>query len=707
MNERRELWMSGAFATWGLTIAIALISVWTRPAPAGQLPGVATALNYDAHGPFRWILGLMLLPIVLPLALRTIARHLAAGRTWARHSVIVAVLVTLWIITTYRNVALAIIPCAIVIAICALLRDRDLAFTRADVVLVPTFVTTFLAIIDIGGFSVNGAVLIAALIVFIVRVAAGNAYAFVFAPLALILQTNFFARDQRYFGWHALAIVVITPIVMRFFVHARFRKTLVLFVFPLALYAYANAMSRETAEGKPRADFFEDGHSLLPASEYLRGERPYVDVLPAHGLGEDGGFDALAMRVLGPDIGARWRARLVVGNLLSCALYALAFAVTGSAEGAFLAVLLSILTGAYTMHIRMILPVVALTLALRRRWLLAGIVTVVACVISLDFGVFTFVTLLVAAFRVRALRPLLTGLAASALVLFVLFAVFGILGPFFVSTFADTPSVAAAYTLQMFSPPDLMKAFPDVLSVALEPAVFLYLAWCVVAIATALLIARHPRRRFEPVLLLGIWIVLSAISYAERHHLRFGVLVSILIVWLAVRYRRFAIPIAIAAIALAQPTTHLAVVGWMRQSRGPIEPGWVAIDNLPRARGVWFSEKDAAVIASTQKYVTLALKPDETFFDFTNSGILYFLTRRDCPVREYEVAFYETEAKQHEVIRRRESNPKIRAAMVSQAPRFTVDGVANAARAPLVWQYLEQHFEPDFEEGDVVFWRRK
>ena len=38
--------------------------------------------------------------------------------------------------------------------------------------------------------------------------------------------------------------------------------------------------------------------------------------------------------------------------------------------------------------------------------------------------------------------------------------------------------------------------------------------------------------------------------------------------------------------------------------------------------------------------------------------------------------------------------------------RFAVD-IPNQWRAPLVHQYLVDHFEPDFEEGEIVFWRRK
>ena len=751
-SGRRELLVSAAFAVWGLAMAIALITFWTRPAPAGQLPGTATALGFDAHGPMRWVAGLMLLPMLLPLALRPLSRRLAAGQAWAGNSVLAASLVTLWIVTTYRNLAWTIVPCAIVVAICALLRERDLRFTRADAVLVPTFLTAFLAAIDIGGMPVNGAVLVAALIVFAVRVAvallpspAQPATAFVLAPLALILQTGFFARDQRYFGWHALAIVVITPFLLRMFVRVpetKLRKLLVLIVYPLALYAYTNAMSVPTAEGKPRVNFFEDGHSLLPASEYLAGERPYRDVLPAHGLLEDGGFDALAMKLAGVNAGTRLRARFVVGNLLSIALYALAYAATGSAEGAMFAVLLSVMAGTYTMPLRLITP--ATTLALiavgvrnRKRWpwFLAGAGAVVSSVVSLDYGAFTTLVLIVAVVRngrqdagepagwkpalhrassaLHRARPALFGLLTAAVPFFLGLAVFGILGSFLRGTFVETLGVAPAYALELFTPPPLMKefrAFPDVLAVALERTVFPYVAWCVIAIVTGVWITRRPRRRFEAVLLIGLWSVVSAISYAGRHHTRFDMFAAILFVFVILELLRrrnvLAIPAIAAAIVLAAPTTHMAVVGWMRQSRGPIEPGWTEIRDLPRARGALFRETDAQTIESVRKYVSLSLTPDETFFDFTNSGILYFLLRRDCPIREYEVAFYETEEGQREVIRRLEANPKIRAALVSPEPRFAVDGIPNATRAPLVWQYLQTHFTPDFHEGDTEIWRR-
>jgi hypothetical protein len=721
--RRRETLLAVAFAVWGLAIGIALYAIWNRPAPAGQLPGMARAIGIDAHGPFRWMAGLMLLPIVLPLLLRPIARRLAVAEAWARNAVLVAPLVTLWLVTVRRDVVWTLVPCALVIAVCTLLRHRQLGFTRRDAVLVAAFLPAFLAIGDLDhSFPADAAIYTAALLILGLRIAVTflpsalpPALSFIAAPLALILQTGFFARDQRYFGWHALALVVITPFVLRFFLtNARRAIAVLVFVtYPLTLYSYAGALHVSTAEGKPRINFFEDGHSLLPASEYLRGERPYRDILPAHGLVEDGLFDYAAMRFGDVNAGTRTKARTVIGNLVAVALYAVAFAATGSAEAAFFAVLLSFLTGTFRGNIRFLFPLLTLAALCRKRFRLAG---VGAGLTSLDFGAYTFLTLVVAVLRDRdrrdAMRSAAIGIALAAVPLFVALAAFGILDDFVRGTFVETLAAGPAYTLNFFTPPAAMAkagAFPDVLAALLDRETFEYLFWCLTAIFVGVTVTRRVGRRLEPVVLLAVWTVATGISYAERHHIYFGMLAAVLVVYTIRRLPRALAPIAIlATIALAGPTTHIGVIGWMRQARGPLEPHWVELPNLPRARGALFHESDARFVAAAQRYLSLALRPDETFFDFTNSGLLYFLLRRDCPVREYEVAFYESEARQREVIRRLEANRRVQAVLLPRHPhaRFTVDGVPNAERAPLVWAWVQANFHHDFEEGEVVFWRR-
>ena len=164
---RRERLLSIAFAVWGLAIGIALIAIWNQPTTPDQLPGTARAQGFDAHGPFRWIAGLMLLPILMPLVFRPLIRRLVhAPRSWPVNAIVITPVVTLWLVTIHRNVLWALIPCAIVIAVCTLLRDRDLQFTRRDVVLIAAFLPALLAITDIKpGLPVDAAIYIGALLI--------------------------------------------------------------------------------------------------------------------------------------------------------------------------------------------------------------------------------------------------------------------------------------------------------------------------------------------------------------------------------------------------------------------------------------------------------------------------------------------------------------------------------------------------------------
>lgn len=733
-RQRREILLSAAFAIWGLAIAISLAAIWTRPAPPGQLPGLATKLGFDAHGPFRWMAGMIVLPILLPLLLRPVTRRLVDAEPWSFRTTLIAPLVALWFVAISRDWIWATLPFALVISVCVLLRARSLVFTRFDVVLVPTLLASFLGLLDTTSLSIERSFLVAALLVFALRVAVAlipstlpPALAFVAAPLGLVLQTSFFGRDQRYFGWHAVAIAIVTPFALRVLLrNARRAVAILVFVtYPLSLAAYINAVGIQTAEGKPRVNVFEDSHSLLPASEYLDGELPYRDVIPTHGLLEDGLLDFLIMKTRGVSIGAAMKTRFVLGALNVVALYALGYALTGSAGAAFLAVLLASMTNMFTPAFRMLPSLVALALlcgAVRMRrlqWLRYGaIATVIAGATSIDFGAYTFLTLIVAVLRfpgdrLKALRAAAMGIAIVAIPLFGGFAVLGILDDFLRTTFVELLSLGPVYTQTMFERSAVLPAnFPEALVAAFNREGVLYVTWVAAAIVAAVMIARRPRRRFEPLLLVAVFILVTAISYAERHHLYFHIVGAPFIValaWMAVsRSSAYAPAIVVALLILAAPTTHLGVAGWIRDLRGPAEPALVEVPEIPRARGALFHEHDAAALRGVARYASLSLGPGDTWLDFTNRGIFYFLLRRDCPIRQPEVAFYETEERQREVIRRLESDPRIRAVLLPGRDwRYNVDGVFNHERAPLVWQHIETHFAPDFEEGNVVMWRRK
>ncbi|HEY0142751.1 MAG TPA: hypothetical protein VGF48_17760 [Thermoanaerobaculia bacterium] len=605
---------SAALALLGLLLAIALFPVWDRPAPEGQLPGLATKLNFDAQGPFRWVAGLIVLPLLLPLLFA-------------------------------RKKAVAPPP-----------RSKTM---RRSFVLVPVFLAAFLVTMELfPKLDLGHCILVALAVVFL------------------------FAR-------------VRIP-----------RRALAFVIYPLLLYGYCHATYVITAERAPRVSMFEDGHSLMPAAEYLRGERPYVDMLPGHGLLEDGFFDYLALHVVQPEIGSTLRARFVVGCFNAVALYFLVFAATASGEAAMLAVLFAISGGMLTPVIRVLPALIALAFLMQfartrnARWLIgAGFFNVVQGAMSIDFAFYTLVTLVVAVVRQRrGWKHAAIGILAGVVPLFGAFALFGILGAFFRGTFVEVLSLGPVYTLGMFAKPQHWR----------ETA--LYALWCLAAIFAGATVVRRPMRRTEPLFLIAIWMMLAAISYAERQHLYWHWLAPAFVaggVWLLMRRRHALAPLTmVAAIVIAAPMTHLTVVHTFRHAQGSLDPRWRPVPNVPRARGALFLDYDRRVIASVARYLP-TLAPDETFLDFTNRGLLYFLFDRDCPIRYYEVAFYETEERQREVITALEANPKIRAVLVpGPIGAYPVDGVRNRDRAPLVWAYLERHFRPDFAEGDVVFWRR-
>ena len=59
-----------AAAIWGFAIAISLLPFWLGPPPPGQLPGFATSMGLDARAPMRFVLGLILIPLLWTFALR-------------------------------------------------------------------------------------------------------------------------------------------------------------------------------------------------------------------------------------------------------------------------------------------------------------------------------------------------------------------------------------------------------------------------------------------------------------------------------------------------------------------------------------------------------------------------------------------------------------------------------------------------------------
>ena len=725
-------------AVYGVAVAISLHDRFLRPAPPGQLPGLMTKLGYDAHASFRFAATLVILPLVFAFAARGAAAVVAAGQRWAQVTFAAACFTSLWTVTLVRDPLQVALPAAVAIGAAVVLRHFKADFTRRDAVLIPAAAALWIAITDASDLGIDQTVLITLagivvlrLIVAAIRPGRGlqPALAFALAPLALVAQTHFLGRNERYLGWPAIAIVILSPLALRLFLddtpvtRRRIRAAQAWLIYPIACYAYLSATSLYTAEGKPRVNVFEDAQHLVPAAEAARGEHLYRDIIAPHGLIQDGLLDRPFIQRGGGNIGQVGKGRGTIGGLIASAQYALGVAATGSAEGGIIAFFLGALLGIGGGTFRAVPALLALALLLhavrkRRLRLLAfgGAGVVVAFLTSIDFGLYAGVALLVAVLcfrgmRLRALAFAALGGAAAAVLAAIGLAMAGILGDFVRTTFFDIARWGPVYALTPLGFPTAMSAnrfVPDVLALVVDRTVYLYLLWVGALLFLAVaLSARKTSRRIDVMTVFAAFTVVCAVSYAERHHLHFQYGVPSLLAGtlFALSRSRLSLARAIAPVVtvivlvLLQPTTHLGIVSWLRHARGPVDATVRELTDPPRARGALFENNDAAMITSAQKYISTHLNPEETFFDFTNRGMLYYLTDRDCPIRQLEVAFYEPEARQREVI----------AALVppTEGDDTGVDGVTNPTRAPLVWRYLQEHFEPDFQEGKVIFWRRK
>ncbi|HEV7501459.1 MAG TPA: hypothetical protein VGQ33_15700, partial [Vicinamibacteria bacterium] len=218
------------------------------------------------------------------------------------------------------------------------------------------------------------------------------------------------------------------------------------------------AMAAAAVMRAPRiVSIFEDGHSLLPASEYLRGELPYRDIVPGHGLVSDGLLAALQLRVFGDDVGGLKRGEKVSGALFWPGFYAVGYAATGSPAFALGGLLFSFFVLPQYQNPRAIVALWLLALALyasrsRRRgaWLAFGAAVPLGLCIAVEFTFSAACAGAVALWVARGRRLVHLGWmafggAASCAVLALVFQAFGILGGFVRTTFIDVPSLLPVY----------------------------------------------------------------------------------------------------------------------------------------------------------------------------------------------------------------------------------------------------------------------
>ncbi|HEX7190037.1 MAG TPA: hypothetical protein VF381_00565 [Thermoanaerobaculia bacterium] len=747
---QRSILLSVCTAVYGVAVAFSTYPHWLKPAPPGQLPGYMTSQGLNANASFRFYLTLVLLPIITTLLFRPVVERLTRpdSRAWARNAFAWALLAAPWYVSVSRqDILWTALPSLIAVTLFTLLRHVDIDFSRRDAILLPTFVAVLIGIVDMTQLPVERAMPIAAGIVMLVRIAVvfirrvdgiPPALAFATAPLGLTLQTHFFARDQRYAGWPAIAIAVITPIALRGFVRnrpdirRRIRIAVALAVFPIVAYSYISAVSLFTAEHFQRVDLFEDSHHLAPAWEVYHGARPYKDVVPMHGLIDDALLDAAIMRFSKPNVGAVLKIRGTIAALIGPALYFLAFAATGSPEAGILAFFATVMMGYSVGGVRFVPSIIVLALvaaAVRRRnarllaW--AGGFCVIAGLTSLDMGLYSGLVTLAGMLRFRdrkrAFKLTSIGVGIVFGVALVGMLIGGFLVDFFRVTLFEIASLGPVYTLRPMEggpPQSLDRQFPEILTAVFDQRGMMYLGWVAAMVIFAVMLAR-PRqrmvpRRAEPLFVMAVFVLVTGISYAERQHIYYHFILPAFIASAAyVLFRRRSTVARVGGVALVATlvvltnfTIHFAIDTYLRRTRGPTDPYWREI-GLPAGRLALYHQNDIELIDTVHRWMDNHLAPGDTFYDFTDHAILYMLIDRRMPVRQVEVATCEKPERQREVIARLDRNPHVKAVLVSSAQNSGVDLVPNWKRAPLIWQYIQENFEPDMTEGKVTIWRRK
>ena len=491
-------------------------------------------------------------------------------------------------------------------------------------------------------------------------------------------------------------------------------------------------------------DSFEDGHSLAPAETYLRGGRPYLDVVPIHGWGADGGVDAFFFRHLGASLHTFFLRRTIWA---ASALVLLAWACVialGSAAWGSLGLLFALSICPEPIDRQMLAFGALLLLCLgartRRRGTIAaaGVLAGMELLYSLDYGVIVAVGGLAALLLLhplervsRARRPtpsresllFLGGILVGTFPFLVSLYLDGAFLPFLRVSFVETPRwVEEAWGVPA---PDAwktllsIKTLGDLASILTSGAAAPLVLLLLLGAAGAVLLLRSATGSLDALDRAGFAsLVIAAVAMrvvlgrADAAHLaRYGLFAGLPAAWLlmracrAQRARGLAVFVAGALVLLVlHPVRALETALWHVETaarRGRDEPGATP----PRSGGAHIAAAEAARLEAFRRYVDEHLSERETFFDFANQPSLYFIAGRPLPIRYYTVAQYESKSRQDEVISDLEKRqPPL--ALLPSGPYETLD-ISNAERAPEVARYLTTHYVVEGEAGGLVIARRK
>jgi hypothetical protein len=315
----------------------------------------------------------------------------------------------------------------------------------------------------------------------------------------------------------AVAITALLVVVLAAFVKPLAPRTawrLAAYVLiPFLVFAISYASSAHITQ---YVDLFHRGESVGPASDYLRGKTPYIDVFPLHGMLEDGLADAWLMELFGRSFEITVARTAIIGALLGVSIWFLGMAIFDSIPLAALCVVMGAWTTAENDRTFFQIAAVALLwIALRRRSNVAaigsGVFAAIALFFSYEIGMYTITSAVAACVvlaLIRQLQPIRAllffaiGVALGAAPFVIYLVSRGALGAFTTTSFVTIPKIIDAVWSLPF--PDLVSPFRGnnlnlhtLADFVLQEKFHLILSPLVIAIAAIYIIQRLIRRRAD------------------------------------------------------------------------------------------------------------------------------------------------------------------------------------------------------------------
>ena len=449
-------------------------------------------------------------------------------------------------------------------------------------------------------------------------------------------------------------------------------------------------------------DDFHEGEHLTPASLFLSGERPFADVFVLHGLGVDGGLDAL--------VGARPLRTRRMQTLLDAATLALlvpiAAEVTVSTAGFVTAVLAS-LCGMAALWVPVfpyfrLAPVLLAALGLLRYARKGGAGPLFAAFASATLGVLwsldtgtyalagTALAFLLLPKRLPLARVALLAVIALVLPLVVLLILRADLVHFVRDSFVIIPSaIDAVWSLpapKLFSAAGLRYFFPPVFY-----GFVLVLGW---------------KRRDARMLILAILSLVlfrTAVGRVSWSHTRFATpflgMAFVAFVIEPLRSRLAVAILGIAAVFYFEVPQNFGA-GVKLAGEWPARQNHQTLVRHPFARDIYTTEQNATELATLKGYVdSLGAGP---ILDFSNERALYYLLRRKPPVRCFDVPMLSSPALLSEAMSQLKANPPL-AVILGGDPAIAIfDGVPNKVRVPALAQWIDANYPKRTEIGRFV-----